>query len=183
MNKVILNLFFVSLIMFSCGLNVDSVSFEEALEIRAEEYKRFADNNRDSIDADVVDIEAYLEQKGVTDYDTTYSGVRYYTDIDGTGPEVEPGSRVAVYYELYNLETGQLISQSRDNTTGDERVFVYTAYAASVIQGFDEGIEKLRQGDEAHIFIPSDLGYGENPVKDIPGNTNLYYFIKVRQVQ
>lgn len=182
-SKIYLTLFFVSLVLFSCDLNDDRPSLQESIEIKKEEYRRFADNNRDSIMADVADIEAYLASEGIVDYDTTYSGVRYYKTVVGNGPEVEPGLGVALYYRLHNLETGEMYDESRDPQTGDERTFVFTSYASGVIQGFDEGVEKFREGDEGFIFIPSDLAYGEQGTSKIPGNTNLYFFIKVRQVQ
>ncbi|MCX2743157.1 FKBP-type peptidyl-prolyl cis-trans isomerase [Mangrovivirga sp. M17] len=182
-NKIYFSLFFISLFLFSCDMNEGAMSFEEALQIKAEEYRRFADNNRDSIMADVADIEQYLETEGIVDYDTTYSGVRYYKTVEGNGPEIEPGLAVALYYRLHDLETGEMYDEARDPKTGDERPFVFTSYAANIIQGFDEGVEKFREGDEGYIFIPSDLGYGEEGNLKVPGNTNLYFFIKVRQVQ
>ena len=48
-----------------------------------------------------------------------------------------------------------------------------------MIPGFIEGIEKLKFGEKATIFIPSNLGYGAQGVGPIPPNANIIFEIEL----
>ncbi len=49
-----------------------------------------------------------------------------------------------------------------------------------LIPGFVEGIEKLKIGEKAVLFIPSNLGYGEQGAgKTIPPNANIIFEIEL----
>jgi FKBP-type peptidyl-prolyl cis-trans isomerase len=48
-----------------------------------------------------------------------------------------------------------------------------------LIPGFIEGIEKLKFGEKATIFIPSNLGYGAQGVGPIPPNANIIFEIEL----
>ena len=51
---------------------------------------------------------------------------------------------------------------------------------APMIPGFKEGIQQMRIGDEAVIWVPSHLGYGERGAGGvIPPNTDLIFRIKL----
>jgi FKBP-type peptidyl-prolyl cis-trans isomerase len=51
-----------------------------------------------------------------------------------------------------------------------------------LIPGFNEGMKLLNRGGKALLFIPSDLGYGEQGAgADIPGNTDLVFYIEMGQ--
>jgi FKBP-type peptidyl-prolyl cis-trans isomerase len=53
-----------------------------------------------------------------------------------------------------------------------------------VIPGWDEGISLLKEGAKATLFIPSELGYGEQgapPV--IPPNSELIFYVELQKVQ
>ncbi|RSK39252.1 peptidylprolyl isomerase [Mangrovimonas spongiae] len=49
--------------------------------------------------------------------------------------------------------------------------------SAGLIPGFREAMLNMKVGDEAKVFIPSFLGYGENGTGPIPPNTNLVFDI------
>ena len=49
-----------------------------------------------------------------------------------------------------------------------------------MIPGFEEGLSKLNIGDKALLFIPSNLGYGENGAGNvIPPNANLIFEVEL----
>jgi peptidyl-prolyl cis-trans isomerase A (cyclophilin A) len=50
---------------------------------------------------------------------------------------------------------------------------------AAMITGFKEGLGLLSVGDEATLFIPYNLAYGENPSRGIPGKSNLIFEVKI----
>ena len=54
---------------------------------------------------------------------------------------------------------------------------------AKMIPGFKEGVQKLKVGDKAVLFIPSHLGYGERGVGPIPPNADLIFEIELVSIQ
>ena len=49
-----------------------------------------------------------------------------------------------------------------------------------LIPGFNEGMKLLNRGGKALLFIPSDLGYGEQGAgAEIPPNTDLVFYIEM----
>jgi FKBP-type peptidyl-prolyl cis-trans isomerase len=56
----------------------------------------------------------------------------------------------------------------------------FTLGVGQVIQGWDEGIALLKEGDKAVLFIPSELGYGETGAgADIPPNAELVFYVEL----
>ena len=53
---------------------------------------------------------------------------------------------------------------------------------AQMIQGFKEGLKFLKEGDEAFLFIPYQLAYGDKGVRGIPPKSNLIFEIEVISV-
>lgn len=51
--------------------------------------------------------------------------------------------------------------------------------SATLVPGFREAMLKMKVGDEARVFIPSFLGYGEAGRGAIPPNTNLIFDIEI----
>ena len=53
---------------------------------------------------------------------------------------------------------------------------------AQMIPGFKEGLKFLRGGDEAFLFIPYQLAYGEKGVRGIPAKSNLIFEVKIVEI-
>lgn len=52
--------------------------------------------------------------------------------------------------------------------------------AGQVIKGYDEGLSKLRVGDQAILVIPGKLGYGPAGIPNvIPPDATLIFIIEV----
>ena len=54
---------------------------------------------------------------------------------------------------------------------------------AQMIAGFKEGLQQLRVGDKATLFIPYHLAYGETGNRGIPPKTNLIFEVEVLELQ
>ena len=53
-----------------------------------------------------------------------------------------------------------------------------------MIPGWDEGIANLKEGAQATLFIPSELGYGARGAgADIPPNSELAFYVELEKVQ
>ena len=53
---------------------------------------------------------------------------------------------------------------------------------AQMILGFKEGLKFLKEGDEAFLFLPYKLAYGEKGVRGIPPKSNLIFEVKIVKV-
>ncbi|MBK8706841.1 MAG: FKBP-type peptidyl-prolyl cis-trans isomerase [Saprospiraceae bacterium] len=105
---------------------------------------------------------------------TTASGLKYIIHEEGSGDVPKPGNNVSVHY--YGVLTdGKMFDTSYKN--GEPISFPIGM--GRVIPGWDEGIALLKPGGKATLFIPSQLGYGEQgspPV--IPPNAELIFYVE-----
>ncbi len=106
---------------------------------------------------------------------TTDSGLKYMVMEEGTGKQAVSGKPVKVlYYGM--LTNGKKFDDSFERGTP----IPFTLGIGQVIQGWDEGIALLKEGDKAVLFIPSDLGYGETGAgADIPPNAELVFYVEL----
>lgn len=51
----------------------------------------------------------------------------------------------------------------------------YYNYLSSTIKGWQEGLKLMRGGARFIFYVPSELGYGEEGVSDIPPHTTLIF--------
>lgn len=120
------------------------------------------------------------------------SGVVY--NIVSKATEKTPaGTSVGINYSGF-LEDGTLFDTSNSETAKQflkyivERDLVkeYKPLAFQLgntgqfVPGFEEAVNKLSIGDKAYIFIPSNLGYGENGAGNvIPPNANIIFEVEI----
>ena len=104
----------------------------------------------------------------------TESGLYYLNLKPGTGAEVKAGNLVEVHY------IGKLISGYEfDNSWARAKPLTLTVGAKQVIAGWDEGLQLMKVGEEARLFIPSHLAYGPYGQGTIPPSSVLIFDIDV----
>ncbi|MFL1896893.1 peptidylprolyl isomerase [Aquimarina sp. 2-A2] len=54
---------------------------------------------------------------------------------------------------------------------------------AQMIAGFKEGIQQMKVGDKAVLFLPAHLAYGERGQGPIPPNTDLIFELEITDIQ
>ncbi len=105
-------------------------------------------------------------------------GLRYEIIKPGGGPFPKPGQIVVVDY------SGRLINGSVFDQTYNEPLHIEVG---SVIPGWNEGIQKINRGGKLKLYIPPDLGYGNEDhsgvVAPIPANSTLIYEIELLDIQ
>jgi peptidyl-prolyl cis-trans isomerase A (cyclophilin A) len=124
----------------------------------------------------------------------TESGLLYKIVQSGTSSKPGAGANVFVHYAGY-FENGTLFDSSYENVSKD--FGQYNAQKAAgggyqpfpfqvgtkdgLIPGFIEGLEKMKIGEKAVVFIPSKLGYGEQGYGGgvIPPNTDLIFELEM----
>lgn len=106
---------------------------------------------------------------------TTASGLSYIITQSGTGTPLKAGDTVIVHY------TGLLTNgQKFDSSLDRNQPLSFPLGAGKVIKGWDEGLQKLRVGDRATLFIPPQLGYGARGAGGvIPPNATLIFIVEV----
>jgi peptidylprolyl isomerase len=124
------------------------------------------------------DSENNTENMTTGDTLTTASGLKYVINKKGNGTKAEAGKKVTVHY-TGKLMDGKVFDSSRDR----DQPFSFELGSRQVIQGWEEGIALLREGDQATFILPSDLAYGPNGAGGvIPPNATLIFDVELLKV-
>ena len=112
--------------------------------------------------------------KGNSGYQTTPSGLKYVTVVEGTGASPKETDVVTVHY------TGRLL----DGTVFDssvERGEPTSFPLQMVIKGWTEGLQLIKVGGKTVFYIPSNLAYGEQgtPGGPIGPNADLIFEVEL----
>jgi cyclophilin family peptidyl-prolyl cis-trans isomerase len=121
------------------------------------------------------------------------SGLKIYITETKNGEVPRTGTKVKVAYAGY-FTNGNLFDTTykelakaygsydanRDKNNGYEPFSTEYGPEARLISGFKEGLQQLKVGDKAMLFIPAHLGYGaQGAGKLIPPNTDLVFEIEL----
>ena len=84
-------------------------------------------------------------------------GVQYLDVLVGKGPPVQPRKKVRVKYLLRaKNQFGKVIDHSES--------FGFRLGRGEVIEGWDIGVEGMRQGGRRYLIVPPQAGYGQKNV-------------------
>ena len=107
---------------------------------------------------------------------TTASGLQYKIEKAGAGRKPHATSVVTVHYKGRLLD-GTVFDSSYDR---DEPIEIPLD---QVIPGWTEGLQLLKTGSKATLYIPAELGYGEDGIPGtIPPNSTLIFDIELLKV-
>ena len=138
---------------------VEEQTAKEEKRRRDEQEKNLAEWKKSGeIDKEIKAMEAYLAAKKITAQKT---GLGTYVVIKdpGTGAPALPGKWVTVKYEGKRLE---------NDSTFQASSYRFQLGKLNVIQGWDEGLQLLKKGGKATLYIPGFLAYGKNPPPGSP---------------
>ena len=123
---------------------------------------------------------------------STESGLQYLITKKGNGPAVSSTYKAMTHYAVYfedgrlletsMLETAEelgLVNEQRKLANGYQPLPADVSDGAAMIDGFKEGVRLLNVGDEATLFLPYDIAYGEQGGRGIPAKANLIFEIKI----
>jgi len=166
--------------------------FSDYFKVESEKQKKQAALDAETLKKAIIDkIAFFAEQKASST--KLPSGLQYTILKKGTGKKPIAGSEIFVNYAGF-LENGILFDTSsaevanafgkldpqRASQNGYSPLSFQCGSKGAAIPGFEEGLSLLNIGDKAILFIPSNLGYGENGAGDlIPPNTNIIFEVEI----
>ena len=159
---------------------IDPIMSDEQMDGALDEYNSYLSNLYSEYleelkSANLEEANKLLEENGKKDGVATLpSGVQ----IEITSQDAEPGAipekddSVVVDYKL-SLPDGTVVDENQDITFDLD----------SLIPGFVDAVTNMHVGDTATVYIPPELGYGENGAGDIIGpNQLLIYTIYLKSI-
>lgn len=105
------------------------------------------------------------------------SGIEYRIIKEGKGRKAAINDMVYVHYTLL-LEDSTLIDSSFER--GEPVSFKIGS--GQVIKGWDIAMTLFAEGDQAILRIPPELGYGDQPMGNIPANSPLIFNVTIKNV-
>lgn len=150
------------------------MSTMQALEAKQQAIEQA---KRDSIAAvNLEEGKKFLEENAKKDGVVTLpNGIQYIVLEEGKGKKPTIDDQVECDYE------GTLIDGTKFDSSID-RGQPATFPLKNVIKGWQEAIPLMSVGSKWKIFIPSELGYGPQGNRNIPGNSVLIFEVKLHQI-
>jgi FKBP-type peptidyl-prolyl cis-trans isomerase len=130
------------------------------------------------------DALARIEQNSMPDFtdwsfEQTQGGVRYVELSAGSGENAWYGDEVRVNYVLWDPD-GRVMDESRPDGIGFH--FSFDVGEGNVIEGWDELILEMNTGSKVLAIVPWRLGYGRRGRWDIPGRTDLVFYVELVRI-
>jgi FKBP-type peptidyl-prolyl cis-trans isomerase len=127
---------------------------------------------QENIDAGAKYLQQISNNKSVY---TTPSGLKYRKITDGNGKKPKATDRVRVHY------TGTLIDGTKFDSSVD-RGKPIDFRLNEVIPGWTEGLQLMDEGSKYMLYIPYNLGYGEQPAGSIPPGSTLIFEVELLEI-
>lgn len=154
--------------------NTPAISFAEAQEIVTAHFKEIQEKAAAAaIEQGEMFLKMNKERPGVI---TTASGLQYQVLQQGKGRRPKATDKVRCHYEG-RLVDGTLFDSSIER--GEPAVFGVN----QVIPGWVEALQLMCEGDKWKLFIPYQLGYGEQGAgQAIPPYSTLVFDVELLKV-
>jgi FKBP-type peptidyl-prolyl cis-trans isomerase FklB len=119
-------------------------------KVVADQAKRRQETEYARVAAGKKFLEENAKKEGVI---TTDSGLQYKVIEEGGGKRPGPADQVTVHYKGALIDGTEFDSSYKKGKPATFRL-------DGVIKGWAEGLQLMKEGGKAQLFIPSELGYG-----------------------
>ncbi len=125
----------------------------------------------------IIDIKKAIKPWTVNEKDRVFieDSLSYITVEKGSGESVNTNDKVFMQYSGYFTDFKKFDS-SYDN---GEKPFEVILGRHRVIQGWDKGIVGMKVGEKRRLYIPYQLGYGDNGRQPIPPKADLIFDVEL----
>ena len=127
--------------------------------------------------ADDKKLQEYFAKNHITAQKSAV-GVYCVMAREGTGNKIMAGQTVSLNY-IGRLLDGTTFDSNTDTAFHHTDPLVFEVGKGSVIRGYDKGVQMLKRGSKATLYIPSPLAYGEQARNLIPPNSILVFEVEV----
>ena len=135
-----------------------------------------AEYNHQVVTAEIQEINDYILRYH-WEMKTTQTGLRFMIYKKSAGCAVMQGDIVGINYKV-SLLNGDFVDQSDSAAR-----FTFEAGKGAVVNGLEEGIMLMKQGERAKLIVPSHLAFGLlGDMKKIPARAVLVYDVELRTV-
>ena len=125
--------------------------------------------------SEIPQMEAFATANGITA--TAHPSGLYYQIMEmGSGPKANANSKIAITY-TGKFMNGEKFDEQFTANTNDPWLL------GGLIQGWIIGIPLINEGGHIKLLIPSSMAYGCEQYYDIPGNSVLYFDIRLVDVR
>ena len=145
--------------------------FQQELNARQQEKRRIAGEKNK------VEGPKFLEEnKGKPGVVTLPSGLQYTVMTEGQGDSPKLEDIVTVNYRGTLIDGTEFDSSYKRGQPAKFRV-------NGVVPGWTEALQKMKPGGKWQLFVPSNLGYGENGNQNVPPNATLLFELELLSVE
>ena len=115
---------------------------------------------------------------------TTAYNVKMNFMVEGTGPKIDTNSVVFMHYTGYTIDSLD-VKHVFDSSFDTGKPFPAEPGKGKVIKGWEEAMLEMKEGDQVHVIIPSEAGYGKKGVPPLidPDQTLYFDLFAVKVIQ
>ncbi len=171
------------------NMSVASIKSEEAYRKeseakQAEQMKKMEEEKERLKPMDEATLQEYFTKNGIKPQKSA-SGLYYVIQKQGSGANIQKGQEVAMKYTGKLLD-GTPFDSNVDTAIGHHgtELLRFNVGQHMMIPGVDEGVEYLKKGTKATLYLPSGLAYGPNsPSPKIPANAIMVFDVEIMEVK
>lgn len=146
---------------------------ELSAKLQQEQQEKFKEESDKNIAEDKAFLEKNAMEEGIK---STASGLQYKVIEEGDGPLPKETDTVKVHYRGTFIDGEEFDSSY-------ERGEPVTFPLNRVITGWTEGLQLIKVGSKAKLYIPSDLAYGPEGNRGIPPNKMLIFDVELLGIE
>ncbi|GAA4461032.1 hypothetical protein GCM10023093_04950 [Nemorincola caseinilytica] len=155
--------------------------FQKEMQAKqAEQMKKMEEQKAAQMPLDDQKLQEYFTKNNLKPQKTA-SGVYYIVHKPGAGAQIAKGMTAKMKYTGKTLE-GVAFDSNIDTAIGHHGTDLLTFQVGmgQMIPGFDEGVQQLKKGAKATLYLPSPLAYGPNsPSPLVAPNSILIFEVEV----
>ncbi len=110
----------------------------------------------------------------------TSSGLYYTITKEGDGNQITAGDTVSINY-TGKLIDGKVFDSNTDSSAHPDPLVIEIG-KGRIVKGMDEGVQLLKKGSKATIYLPSILAYSTKEHGNVPANSILIFDLEITGV-